>query len=185
MTSSPPDFEQVYADCHRHVFALCRNLLGSSADAQDAMQDTFLAVAHGLPRFRGESSVRTWVHRIAVRVALKLRARRRPVEPLSDDHAAAADPVTERADQDAVTRALQSLSFEHRLVLALFGVAGLTHAEIADTLGVPEGTIWSRLHHAKRKLTAALQDLPAPSSAAPSTAHASAGAARPVAGGRR
>ena len=51
-----------------------------------------------------------------------------------------------------MARALSSLSFEHRLVLSLFAVAGLTHAEIAETLGVPEGTVWSRLHHAKRKL---------------------------------
>jgi len=51
-----------------------------------------------------------------------------------------------------MARAIASLSFEHRLVLSLFAVAGLTHAEIAEALGVPEGTVWSRLHHAKRKL---------------------------------
>ena len=51
-----------------------------------------------------------------------------------------------------MTRAMNALSFEHRLTLSLFAVAGMTHAEIAETLGVPEGTVWSRLHHAKRKL---------------------------------
>ena len=145
----PPAFEQVYADCHRHVHALCVNLLGNSADAQDAFQDTFVAVAQALPRFRGDASVTTWVHRIAIRAALKCRARRRPVEQLSDQLPGA---TSDHAETDAMTRALGSLSFEHRLALSLFAVAGLSHAEIAETLGVPEGTVWSRLHHAKRKL---------------------------------
>ena len=146
-------FDQVYADCHRHVHALCRNLLGSTADADDAFQDTFIAVARALPSFRGEANVKTWVHRIAIRVALKLRARRRPTDELSDDlPGITTDPIADHANADAMERALASLSFNHRLVLSLFAVAGLTHAEIAETLGLPEGTVWSRLHHAKRKL---------------------------------
>jgi RNA polymerase sigma-70 factor (ECF subfamily) len=139
--AAPPDFAHVYADCQQHVRALCASLLGNSADAQDAFQEAFLAVAQALPRFRGEASVTTWVHRIAFRVALKLRARRRPTTEIGD-----------HAEADAMARALDALSFEHRLVLSLFAVAGLTHAEIAEALGVPEGTVWSRLHHAKRKL---------------------------------
>lgn len=149
----PPAFEQVYAECHRHVHALSVNLLGNSADAQDAFQDTFLAVAQALPRFRGDASVKTWVHRIAIRTALRRRARRRPSDELSDQlPGGATDPIGDHAAADAMARALSALSFEHRLVLSLFAVAGLTHAEIAETLGVPEGTVWSRLHHAKRKL---------------------------------
>ena len=150
---APPGFDQVYADCHRHVHALCLNLLGNAADAEDAFQDTFIAVARALPRFRGDANVKTWVHRIAIRVALKLRARRRPTDELSDGLAGGAtDPLADHADAAALSRALASLSFEHRLVLSLFAVTGLTHAEIAETLGIPEGTVWSRLHHAKRKL---------------------------------
>jgi RNA polymerase sigma-70 factor (ECF subfamily) len=149
----PPAFEQVYADCHRHVHSLCVNLLGNSTDAQDAFQDTFLAVAQALPGFRSDASVKTWVHRIAIRTALKLRARRRPSDELTDQvPGPATDPIGDHAEADGVARAMEALSFEHRLVLSLFAVAGLTHAEIAETLGVPEGTVWSRLHHAKRRL---------------------------------
>ena len=149
---APPGFDQVYAACHRHVHALCVNLLGT-ADAEDALQETFIAVARALPSFLGDASVQTWVHRIAIRVALKLRARRRPQDELSDQLPdAATDPIADRADADELSYALRSLSFEHRVVLSLFAVSGLTHAEIAETLGVPEGTVWSRLHHAKRKL---------------------------------
>jgi RNA polymerase sigma-70 factor (ECF subfamily) len=161
---APPAFDTVYADCHRHVHALCASLLGNATDAQDAFQETFLAVSEALPSFRGEASVKTWVHRIAVRVALKLRARRRSDVELDDRHAASADLGASHAEADALARALGALSFEHRLVLSLFAVAGLTHAEIADTLGVPEGTVWSRLHHARRKvgelMTAGAADLP-------------------------
>ena len=146
-----PTFDEIYAECHRHVHGLCVGLLGNTADAQDAMQETFLAVAQALPSFRGESSAKTWVHRIAVRVAVRMRSRRRASEEL-DEHGATADPSAAHAETDAMMKALGALSFEHRLVLALFAIAGLTHAEIADTLGVPEGTVWSRLHHAKRKL---------------------------------
>ena len=160
MTAPPPSFDEVYAGCHRQVFALCRHLLGNPDDAQDALQDTFVAVSHGLPRFRGESSVRTWVHRIAVRAALRLRARRRPEGETGieiDEHVGGGpDPAPGLAELDAVSRAMGALSFEHRLVLSLFGVAGLTHGEIAETLGIPEGTVWSRLHHARQKLAAAL-----------------------------
>ena len=145
-------FDQVYAECGPRVRALCANLLGNTADAQDAVQDTFIAVARALPQFRGESSVTTWVHRIAIRTALKLRARRRAAEELDDRIAAPGDPRHDRVDADAVTRAMQELSFEHRVVLALFAIAGLSHAEIADTLAIPEGTVWSRLHHAKKRL---------------------------------
>jgi RNA polymerase sigma-70 factor (ECF subfamily) len=150
--SAVRDFDQVYADCHRHVHALCLSLLGNPADAEDAFQETFIAVARALPSFRGDSNVKTWVHRIAIRVAIKLRARRRPTDELPSSMPSPSNPATEHANADAVTRALQSLAFEHRLVVSLFGVAGLTHAEIAETLGIPEGTVWSRLHHAKKKL---------------------------------
>lgn len=132
--------------------SLCVHLLGNSADAQDAFQDTFLAVARSLPSFRGEANAITWVHRIAIRAALKLRTKRRPTDELDDKVPDAVDLVARHATEDRVTRAMAQLSFEHRVVLALFGIAGLTHAEIAETLYLPEGTVWSRLHHAKKNL---------------------------------
>jgi RNA polymerase sigma-70 factor (ECF subfamily) len=154
----PPSFEYVYAECHRQVYALCRNVLGNRADAQDGTQDTFMAVARALPAFRNESSVTTWVHRIAIRCAMRRAATRRPYEPLDIDPPAdvTADPITTRDTNTRLARAMASLSLDHRVVISLFAIDGLTHAEIADTLGVPEGTVWSRLHTAKKKLAAAL-----------------------------
>lgn len=156
-----PTFEEVYAECHREVYALCRHLVGNSSDAQDAAQETFLAVASALPRFRGDSSVKTWVHRIGIRCALKVRSRSRrsfePMETVAAPSTGPADnPAEARERNQRLARAMERLSFDHRLVISLFAIDGLSHAEIAEDLGVPEGTIWSRLHTAKKQLAAAL-----------------------------
>jgi RNA polymerase sigma-70 factor, ECF subfamily len=155
----PPTFETVYASCHRDVYALCRYLVGNAADAQDAAQDTFLAVAGALPAFRSEASISTWVHRIAIRCALKVRARsRRAPEPLPIDELTASGDDPRRRNEQAtqLAHAMAQLSFEQRTVISLFAIDGLTHAEIAEVLGVPEGTVWSRLHTARKRLAALL-----------------------------
>jgi RNA polymerase sigma-70 factor (ECF subfamily) len=149
-------FAEVYDECHRRVFALCLNVLGNRSDAEDALQETFLAVDQALPGFRGDAAVSTWVHRIAIRAAIKLRARRPDVAEAPEDLGGGHDPGRAHAELDQIARAMAALSFEHRLVLSLFGVAGMTHGEIADVLGIPEGTVWSRLHGAKKKLAASL-----------------------------
>lgn len=158
-------FERLYAEQYRGIHALCRRLIPDPADAEDAVQETFLAVARGLPRFRGDSSVKTWIHRIAIRVAVRVRARARShehtphtTEPDEVEGAPRMHPV----DRVTVERAFDTLGYEHRLILSLFAVSGLTHPEIADVLGIPEGTAWSRLHIARQKLTAALASNPAP-----------------------
>jgi len=113
------------------------------------MQDTFIAVAANLDGFRGEASPKTWVHRIAVNCALKLRARRGKHR---HDDLPEEIPVRARTPDLAVQRAVAELSLDHQLVLAMFAIEGMTHPEIAETLGIPEGTVWSRLHAAKKKL---------------------------------
>jgi RNA polymerase sigma-70 factor, ECF subfamily len=149
------EFAEVYAACHRSVYALCRSLLGNADDAQDAAQEAFLAIARHLDGFRGESSVKTWAHRIAVHAALKVRARRRSHDEISDDV-----PAQMSTPDLAVRRAARQLSLDHQIVLAMFAVEGMTHPEIAATLGIPEGTVWSRLHAAKKKLAALLTGAP-------------------------
>lgn len=152
-----PTFDTVYAETHRSVHALCVSLLGNKADADDVVQDTFINVNRALPGFRGESSVKTWVHRIAIRLAVRHRARRKPTAELDDNALPEGrTPADAHADADAVARSLDTLSYDHRIVVALFAVEGLTHAEIAETLGIPEGTVWSRLHKAKKQLAAML-----------------------------
>lgn len=63
-----------------------------------------------------------------------------------------------RQEAERLHRAMQTLSADHRAVLSLFALDGLSHARIAEVLGIPEGTVWSRLHLARKRLRAALDD---------------------------
>jgi RNA polymerase sigma-70 factor (ECF subfamily) len=159
------DFTALYRDLREPILALCRNIVGDAAEAEDALQETFLAVYHALPRFRGESKPSTWVYRIAIRTALRQasRFRRRSMEPLTADPPAAVsgDPAEARELSERLDAAMARLPVEHRTVLSLFSVEGLAHEEIATILGIPIGTVWSRLHTARKKLRKILAINPA------------------------
>lgn len=154
-------FDDLFAALREQVFAVCLHVTGNAADADDALQETFLAVHAALPRFRGASRLSTWVHRIAIRAAIRVRARRRPAADVHevDPPARGADPVASRELADRLASAMNRLSAEHRVVISLFAVDELSHAQIAEILGVPEGTVWSRLHAARKRLAAELGDV--------------------------
>ena len=115
----------------------------------DAMQETFIAVLRNLNGLREPAAVRGWVRRIAVREAIRV-ARAARAEVLDPDVVEGrAAPV---ADLDAVVdvrATLAEMSPEHRAVLVLRDVDGLSEAEVAGLLGVAEGTVKSRLHRAR------------------------------------
>ena len=143
---------------------LCGRFLPNREDAEEACQDTLLAVARGVGRFHGESSFRTWFYRVAANRARSTyqRLRRRY------EGEAAGVPLPDRPDPRrtsvvAGTRldlldALESLPPEQAETVALRDVLGLSYAEMATSLGVPEGTVKSRLHEARRQLRHRLGD---------------------------
>jgi RNA polymerase sigma-70 factor (ECF subfamily) len=152
-------FEQIFHVHRGRVFALCQRLCGNRALAEDAFQETFLDVYRGLRGFRGEAQLGTWIYRIAMRTALRLRARTpAPVEPEAEpaDGTAPLDALDARARARRVQAAIDALPAEQRTVIALFAVDGLSHGEIAEILGVPEGTVWSRLHKARKAIASAV-----------------------------
>ena len=151
-------FAALFAAYRLRVFTLCRHLTRSRADAEDATQEVFVALLRALPTFRGESSLGTFVHRIAVRSAVKQRTRSLRQEAVRADRPSATegDPLEAREDRRRLWHAMEQLSLEHRTVLGLFAVDGLKHGEIAAILGIPEGTVWSRLHLARKRLAALL-----------------------------
>ena len=148
---------------HAHwtkVVALGFRLTRDPEEASDIAQETFVLVHRGLPGYRGEGRVVAWLMKIALHVALKERARRKRLHTLSMN---ALEALPARAEPDAVLnerlgRAMAALPDDQRAVLSLFAIDGLKHAEIAEALGVPEGTVWSRLHHARRRLQELLGD---------------------------
>jgi RNA polymerase sigma-70 factor (ECF subfamily) len=147
------------------LYRLCLQLTGNRADAEDALQECFLAAREALAAFRGEARPETWLYRIAFRVSLRLKAKRRLAPEVSPGEEPSDDPhhaLIARDEAQQLMKAMQSLSAEHRAVLALFAVDGLSHKEIATILGIPEGTVWSRLHLARKKLLAAHHALQSP-----------------------
>jgi len=147
-------------------------LTGSAEDAQDLLQDAFLRAFEKLDRFHGESSFYTWVYRIAVNLALSGRRRRRPTIRLGEDGlSGAAEPAddpsqtdpslpAERAERDRLIQdALNALARDHRAVVVLKEYDGLRYEEIAAVLGVPVGTVRSRLHRARCELRERLRGL--------------------------
>ena len=153
------------------VLNLAARLLGDGEEARDAAQEVFLQVYRMLGRFEGRSSLKTWIYRIVVNHCRNRqrwwRRRRRDrsvtledVSPadaveLSSRSAAGTDPYEEcrRHERELRVRsALARLSFDHRTVLLLREVEGLSCEEIAGTLGLPEGTVKSRLSRARESL---------------------------------
>jgi RNA polymerase sigma-70 factor (ECF subfamily) len=150
--------ERVCRSLREPLHALCLHLTGRPADAEDAVQDVLVAVHRGLPGFRGSSRLTTWTYRVALRAALQVRARRREGVPL-DPETPRGGGEGEMATRDRVQKvasAVARLPAEPRVVLALFAVEGLSHREISDILGIPEGTAWSRLHAARKALLQAV-----------------------------
>ena len=139
--------------------AICRHVAGDRTDGEDAFQETLIAVYYGLPAFRGGSRLTTWIWRIAIRAAIRARARRtRPRTTRLPPGLATPgrETVDALADSERLAYALSTLGADHRAVLVMSAVDGCSGEQIAAVLGVPVGTIWSRIHHARAKLQQAL-----------------------------
>ncbi|GGO12923.1 RNA polymerase sigma factor [Microbispora rosea subsp. aerata] len=155
-------FEQLYARHARALLAYAEGLLGEREPAEEALQETFIAVWRGADAFEGRSQVRTWLFGVCRRQALKRmrgHERPRPIDDVVDLPSPEPGPqavALARADAAAVAAALRTLAPLHREVLDLAFAAGMSHAEIAEVLGVPPGTVKSRLFNARAALARAL-----------------------------
>jgi RNA polymerase sigma-70 factor, ECF subfamily len=132
------------------VFRFCARRVGPDR-AADTAQETFLTAQKALPKFRGESSVSTWLFGIAHNECRRICRKERlsPVTlEMDPQHASSENSEQSIVDRQALTEAMQRLSPEHREVVILHELDGLTYEEAARILGVPEGTVKSRLHHA-------------------------------------
>jgi RNA polymerase sigma-70 factor (ECF subfamily) len=140
------------------IFAVCRRMAGNDSDAADAAQEALIAVVRGLPRYDGRAAFTTWMHRIATNCCIdELRRRsRRPDPGLPEiEHApvgAAPDGVERTADRLDLDEALTRLPENQRLVVTLRDQLGLDYEEIAEVVGVPIGTVRSRLFRGRTAL---------------------------------
>jgi RNA polymerase sigma-70 factor (ECF subfamily) len=152
---------QLY-DAHvDRVFRLAYRLTGDDTLAQELTQDTFIRAFQQLPRFRGESALATWLYRVTVSVASNLRRRYRRHARETDlslitNLASTTPPPADPDLRDQMTRAIDALPEIYRTTFVMHDVEGYTHPEIAQSLGVAEGTCKSRLFIARGMLRKAL-----------------------------
>lgn len=151
-------FELVMRNHEDRVFSVCLRILGDRERALDATQDTFLTVFRKASQFEGRSAVGTWIYRIAVNACYdQLRkTQRRPTESLPE-HVDPTDPSAEEAIESAALRpeiesALSQLPADFRNAVILSDLEGLPLPEVAEVLGVPVGTVKSRVFRGRRLL---------------------------------
>jgi len=157
-----PQAERALYDAHvERIYRLVHRMAGDADLAADFTQETFIRAFDRLDQFRGDSSLATWLHTIAVSVALngmrkvkRIRARTDNIEETPD---LAVRPTGFTADlKTRLHSAIDALSEKLRPVFVMHDVEGYTHEEIAGTLGIPVGTSKARLFDARAKLRLAL-----------------------------
>jgi RNA polymerase sigma-70 factor (ECF subfamily) len=131
--------------------------------AEEILQEVFLAVWQGAPRFREEAKVKTWLLRIAHHQAVSWLRRSRNTlwsndELEADEHEPIEEHLARSWQVDRVRTALAQLTPNHRAVVELTFVQGLSYAEIADVMSCPIGTVKSRMSYALRRLNGLLHD---------------------------
>jgi RNA polymerase sigma-70 factor (ECF subfamily) len=145
-------------------------LVDNAEDAQDVVQEAFLSAYQSLHSFKGDALLFTWLYRIAVNAAISLKRKQRvtlrldggregeALEPLDRSDRSCPGSGLERMEQQRrVREALSRLSPEHRAVLVMKDMEGQKYEAMAETLGVPIGTIRSRLHRARLELRQLLE----------------------------
>ena len=158
-------FEEIYRAHSPRLFALIHRMVGNAADAEDLLQEVFLSAHRKLDGFRGESALGTWLYRLATNHCLDyLRSRAAKTGQLTDaldDEPTLSDAGSRALAEQTVTkmdleRALAQLPEGCRAAFLLHDVEGLEHREVADALGIAEGTSKSQVHKARLKLRALL-----------------------------
>ena len=139
------------------VYCVCRRITGSDADAADAAQEALISIVRSLPKFDGRATFSTWIYRIATNASLDELRRRRRRPSVGSSESVGRDPAHDLADPDAgiriemvadrmaIERALADLAEDFRVPIVLRDLTGMDYAEIAEVLGIPIGTVKSRI----------------------------------------
>lgn len=157
-------FEELIRQYEKKVYTLCFRMCGNSEDAEEAAQDAFLALWRGIDRFRQESSLSTWIYRLATNACIDtLRRRKKQSGSVSlDDEELFVDAVdtspqpqetVEHCEaQELLQEGLSALPEEYRKVLILREIEGLSYTEIAESASIELGTVKSRISRGRSLL---------------------------------
>ena len=157
-------FEELIRQYEKKVYSLCARMCGNAEDAEEAAQDAFLALWRGIDRFRQESSLSTWIYRLASNACIDLMRRKKKgagsvslddeelfvdaVDPAPQPHEEAERRETQRLLQEG----LLSLPAEYRSILLLREIEGLSYSEISAALDLELGTVKSRISRGRTLL---------------------------------
>lgn len=153
-------FDALAGAAYHRLYAIARRILRDAYAAEDAVQDTLIRAWRDLRSLRDADRWDAWLHRLLVNAChdQMRRARHRPVEVrgVTVDQPGVGDDLGLLMDRDEIERAFLQLTVEQRAVLVLTHYVGLPASEVAGILGIPSGTVYSRLHYATRAMRAAL-----------------------------
>lgn len=163
--SNDPDlFGELVARHSDRVFSICIRMTSNRADALDASQEVFIRLLRKIHLYDGSSAFTTWLHRVASNVCYdQLRARKRT--PLPVDEVPEIADLSHLTSMDAIElkpsidEALALLPEDYRIPVVLRDMEGLSYEEIQEALGIPAGTVRSRIHRGRRLLADLLRNL--------------------------
>jgi len=167
-------FDRLILKYRERLYSVIYNMTANREDAADLAQDAFIKAFQSINRFQGQSTFFTWLYRIAVNSTVTHLRKNRlrtffSLEKIAEegksseviaaliDQSGAERGAFVKELQEKLNEALQKLSINHRTVVTLFEIDGLSHAEIAEIMNCSVGTVRSRLHYAKQLLQAELQ----------------------------
>lgn len=157
-------FQELVSRYHQKVYMVILGLLRNREDALEVAQETFFRAYRKISGFQGGSSFYTWLYRIAVNLSIdaQRRQKRNPLDfretmdgVLESQNEVARDPFADLHDKELrekLNRAINDLTPEHKAVIVLRTIEGLSYKDIGEILGCSEGTVMSRLHYARKKL---------------------------------
>lgn len=160
-------FEELYLTHSGRLFSLAVRMLGNPADAEDQLQEVFLAAHRKLDSFRGESALGTWLYRLAMNQILDyVRSRAARTGQMTDgldDASVVVDARSRRMaegtiDRIDLERAVAELPEGCRAAFVLHDIEGLEHREVSEVLGIAEGTSKSQVHKARLRLRGLLSE---------------------------